>query len=341
MVNIGVIKPHLTPMDLVDLDRDLLLFMYRRMLLAREFEEKLYYLFLTTDMPGTMHQSTGQEAVAVGVISALNDDDYIVSTHRSHAHCIAKGVPPSEMMAEIYAKRSGCCKGMGGSLHLTNLSKGMLGSFAIVGAGIPIAAGAGLSAKVRKSDQVAISFFGDGAVNTGVFHETLNMAALWKLPVVFVCENNQYALSMRVEQSSALTNLANRSCAYDIPGERVDGNSVVEVYRLTQVAVERARRGEGPTFLECETYRIRGHSRFEPSHYREQEEVEIWKREGDPIRRLEEALLSNELVTKDEFKITREEVAAELEDAIAFAQNSEPVQPDDFREYVMGGESNA
>jgi len=341
MSNTTPIELDLTPLDLTGLDRDMLLSMYRNMSLAREFEEQLYYLFLTTDMPGTMHQATGQEAVAVGVMSALNEDDYIASTHRGHAHCIAKGVPPSEMMAEIFAKRTGSCKGMGGSMHLTDFSKGMLGAFAIVGAVIPIAAGAGLSAKVRKSGQVAVPFFGDGAVNTGVFHETLNTSAFWKLPGVFVCENNQYALSLTVEQSSAVTDLAARSCAYDIPGERVDGNNVVEVYRAAQAAVDRARGGEGPTLLECVTYRIRGHSRFEPSHYRKREEVEAWKTQGDPIRRFEEALLGNRVVSEGELETIRKEVAAELEAAIAFAQESEPVQPEDFWGYVTDEGSNA
>jgi len=329
----------LPPLDLTGLDPVRLLSMYRRMLQAREFEEQLYYLFLTTNMPGTMHQATGQEAVAVGVISALNDDDWVASTHRGHAHCVAKGVPINEMMAEMFGRRTGSCRGMGGSLHLTDFRRGMLGAFAIVGAGIPIAAGAALSARVRKSGQVAVAFFGDGAINEGVFHETLNMAALWRLPVIFVCENNHYALSLTVEQSSAVPNLASRSSAYGIPGERVDGNDVAAVYRAAASFVERARGGCGPSLLECVTYRLRGHSRFEPSHYRRPDEVEAWKRR-DPIRRLEDALHAAGCSSADELASIRAEVEAETEAAIAFAKASEAVQPDDFQNYVNGDAAN-
>ncbi len=323
----------LAPFDLRGLDSDLLLGMYRRMVRAREFEEQLYYLFLTSNMPGTMHQATGQEAVAVGVMSAIRADDYIASTHRGHAHCIAKDVPVEAMMAEMFAKRTGSCKGMGGSLHLTDSARGMLGAFAIIGAGIPIAAGAALSARVRRSGQVSVAFFGDGAVNQGLFHETLNMAALWKLPVVFVCENNHYALSMTVPSSSAVPDLASRACSYGIPGHQVDGNNVVAVYRAASAAVERARRGEGPTLLECVTYRLRGHSRFEPADYRDPEEVDAWKR-LDPIVRFEQALRGENPALEAELARIRQEVEDELQAAIAFARGSEDVQPDDFWRYL-------
>ena len=256
------------PVDCAGHDPELLERMFRVMLEAREFEEQLYYLFLTTAMPGTMHQAVGQEAVAVGVVSALNPDDTITSTHRGHAHCVAKDVPLDEMMAEMFAKREGSCRGMGGSMHLTDFSKGMLGAFAIVGSGIPIATGAALSARVRNSGQVAVSFFGDGAVNEGTFHEALNMAALWNLPAIYIIENNQYALSMTVAESSALPDLAARACAYNMPGVRVDGNDVLAVYEATREAVERARAGGGPTLIEALTYRIRGHARFEAAGYR-------------------------------------------------------------------------
>jgi pyruvate dehydrogenase E1 component alpha subunit len=332
--------PNLAPLDLTGLDRDLLLNMYRRMLEAHEFEEKLYYLFLTRNMPGTMHQATGQEAVAVGVISALRPDDYVTSTHRGHAHCIAKGVPLNRMMAEMFAKRTGSCRGMGGSMHLCDFSRGMLGAFGIVGAGIPIATGAALSALVRKSGQVAVSFFGDGAANGGVFHESLNMAALWKLPVVFVCENNQYALSMRVERSSAVPNIAARACAYNMPGERVDGNDVAAVYRAARAAVERARSGSGPTLLECLTYRIRGHVRFESAHYRSQEEVEAWKKR-DPILRFKEALLREMVASELELEAIQQQVEKDIEAAVDYAEASEDVQPEDFWQYVTAEVADA
>ena len=332
--------PPICEFDFSGLDTDLLLSMYRRMLQAREFEEQLYYLFLTRPMPGTMHQATGQEAVAVGVSSALQISDYVTSTHRGHAHCIAKGVPINEMMAEMFAKRTGSCKGMGGSMHLCDFSKGMLGAFGIVGSGIPIAAGAALSALVRESGQVAVSFFGDGAMNEGVFHETLNMASLWKLPVLFVCENNQYALSMSVTESSAVSNLAERSCAYAIPGVRVDGNNVVAVYREAQKAVARARAGEGPTLLECVTYRIRGHARFEASSYRDAGEVEAWKK-LDPIIRFREAMLQSYQVTQSQLDRISNEVDLEIKDAIAYAESGPEVNPEDYLLYVTDEANHA
>ena len=325
--------PPVNPLDLSGLEKNLVTGMYRRMSLAREFEEKLYYLFLTRTMPGTMHQATGQEAVAVGVVSALRDDDYITSTHRGHAHCIAKDVPVNEMMAEMFAKRSGSCKGLGGSMHLCDFRRGMLGAFAIVGSGIPIAAGAALSARVRQSGQVAIAFFGDGAINEGTFHETLNMAGLWNLPVIFVIENNQYALSMTVETSSAQSNLAERGKAYNIPGVQVDGNDVTAVYRATREAAERARSGSGPTLLECITYRIRGHARFEASHYRLKEEIETWK-QADPIQRLRQAMLVNGTASESELVQIETEVANEIEASITFAENSEDVGLMDYLPYI-------
>jgi TPP-dependent pyruvate/acetoin dehydrogenase alpha subunit len=331
---------HLVPFDFTGLDRDLLLGMYRRMLQAREFEEQLYYLFLSRPMPGTMHQATGQEAVAVGVVSALRPDDYVTSTHRGHAHCVAKGVSLNEMMAEMFAKRTGSCRGMGGSMHLCDFSRGMLGAFGIVGAGIPIAAGAALSAVVRGSGQVAVSFFGDGATNEGVFHETLNMASLWKLPAVFVIENNQYALSMRVAESSALPHLAGRAAAYAMPGVQVDGNNVVAVYRAAQTAAARARSDGGPTLLECITYRIRGHARFEASGYRDPAEVDRWK-QLDPITRLGDALQSDGLATLAELEQIQAEVRAELEAAIAFAEASPDAEAKDYLQYITAEAAHA
>jgi pyruvate dehydrogenase E1 component alpha subunit len=329
----------LATFDFTGIDRNLLLNMYRRMQQAREFEEQLYYLFLSRPMPGTMHQATGQEAVAVGVVSALAPDDYVTSTHRGHAHCVAKGVSLNEMMAEMFAKRTGSCKGMGGSMHLCDFSRGMLGAFGIVGAGIPIAAGAALSARVRGTQQVAVSFFGDGATNEGIFHETLNMASLWKLPAVFVIENNQYALSMRVEESSALPHLAARASAYAMPGEQVDGNNVVAVYHAARAAATRARAGEGPTLLECITYRFRGHARFEASGYRDSTEVEAWKK-LDPITRLGEALQADGMATTAELEQIAAEVRAELEEAIAFAEGSPDAEANDYLQYITAEPSH-
>ena len=325
------------PVDCAGHDPELLLRMFRVMLEAREFEEQLYYLFLTTAMPGTMHQAVGQEAVAVGVVSALNPDDTITSTHRGHAHCVAKDVPLDEMMAEMFAKREGSCRGMGGSMHLTDFSKGMLGAFAIVGSGIPIATGAALSARVRNSGQVAVSFFGDGAVNEGTFHEALNMAALWNLPAIYIIENNQYALSMTVAESSALPDLAARACAYNMPGVRVDGNDVLAVYEATREAVVRARAGDGPTLIEALTYRIRGHARFEAAGYRPAEEVDAWKN-ADPIERLAAGMIAAGIASEDQLNQIRAGAEADVENAIEYAQTCSDVSAEDYLAYITAEE---
>ena len=321
------------PVDCAGRDPELLRRMFRKMLEAREFEEQLYYLFLTTAMPGTMHQAVGQEAVAVGVVSALEPDDTITSTHRGHAHCVAKDVPLNDMMAEMFAKREGSCRGMGGSMHLTDFDQGMLGAFAIVGSGIPIATGAALSARVRGSGQVAVSFFGDGAVNEGIFHEALNMASLWNLPVIYIIENNQYALSMTVAESSALPDLAARAGSYNMPGLRVDGNDALAVYQATSEAVARARKGEGPTLIEALTYRIRGHARFEAAGYRPAEEVEAWKA-ADPIERFAAGLLEQGVSTRDELNQIRAEAEKAVEDAIAYAEGCADVGAEDYLAYI-------
>ena len=323
-----------SPIELGGYDKSFLKLLYLRMVRAREFEEQLYYLFLTTKMPGTMHQATGQEAVAVGVASALNTDDYVTSTHRGHAHCIAKDVPLNVMMAEMFAKRNGVCKGMGGSMHLCDFSRGMLGAFGIVGAGIPIATGAALTSVVKGTSQVAVSFFGDGAINEGVFHESLNMAALWKLPVVYVIENNQYALSMPNDLTSAVTDLASRGCSYGIPGEKVDGNNVMAVFEAAKRAVEKARNGSGPTILECITYRIRGHARFEPAEYRNKEEVDLWEK-FDPIKRFREAALEVGGFSEDELNGIEKQVEEEIASAVDFANSGEDVGAEDYREFIF------
>ncbi len=330
----------ISPVDLSGLKKSLLKKMFLRMVRAREFEEKLYFLFLTTQMPGTMHQATGQEAVAVGVVSALNADDYVTSTHRGHGHCIAKDVPLDLMMAEMFAKRNGVCKGMGGSMHLCDFSRGMLGAFGIVGAGIPIATGAAFSSVVRGTKQVAVSFFGDGAINEGVFHEALNMASLWKLPVVYVIENNQYALSMPNELVSAVTDLSSRGCGYNIPGETVDGNNVAVVFRAAKRAVDRARDGKGPFLLECITYRLRGHARFEPANYRQKDEVEEWKK-FDPILRFKNAVLESGRLSGEELKKIEDQVEKEIEKAVEFAKAGEDVGAEDYLQFIYEKQTNA
>jgi len=323
----------IVPLDFTGYSKELLKNLFLKMVRAREFEEQLYYLFLTTEMPGTMHQATGQEAVAVGVVCALHQDDYVTSTHRGHGHCIAKDVSINSMMAEMFAKRNGICKGMGGSMHLCDFNRNMLGALGIVGAGIPIATGAALSSKIQQTGQISVSFFGDGAINTGVFHESLNMASLWKLPVLYVIENNQYALSMTNEQVSAVTDLASRGCAYNIPGKTIDGNNVLEVFKNTKIAADHARMGNGPFLLECITYRQRGHARFEPASYRDDGEVSLWK-QYDPIDRFKISAIEKGIFEEEELSRIEKDVERELIEAINFSQSGEDVGISDYQDYI-------
>jgi len=295
--------------------------MYRKMLLCRMFEDRVNSLFLQGRMPGTIHQAQGQEASAVGVCEALQVGDMLTSTHRPHEHAVARGIPVKFLMAELFAKSTGCCHGKGGSMHMGDAELGMLPAIAIVGGGVPLAAGYALSFKYLKKPSVAACFFGDGAVNQGVFHETINMAAIWDLPVVFVCENNKYGASTVIDSVMKVKTVSARASAYGIPGKTVDGNDVFEVYRATLEAADRARTGQGPTLLELETYRFAGHSRSDPGHYRSKEEVAAWKKR-DPIVRFETDALSSGLLTESEIVDYRASVEAELNDAVAFAESS-------------------
>ena len=307
--------------------------MYKRMLEIRFFEEKVFDLYAQNLVPGTIHLYLGEEAVAVGVCSLLKKDDYITSTHRGHGHCIAKGAELKRTMAEILGKKTGYCKGKGGSMHIADFKIGMLGATAVVGAGLPIAVGAGLSAKLRKTDQVVACFFGEGASNQGTFHESINMASIWKLPVIFVCENNLYAMGTHQSTVMAIENVADRAVAYGIPGVVVDGNDVLAVYEATQRAVERARKGEGPTLIECKTYRHKGHSRVDPAKYRPKEEVEEWLAK-DPIKRFKEKLLQTNTLTEPEIQQIEKEVSAEIEEAVKFAMESPYPAPEEALEDV-------
>ncbi|MEM3703097.1 MAG: pyruvate dehydrogenase (acetyl-transferring) E1 component subunit alpha [Candidatus Bathyarchaeia archaeon] len=304
-----------------NLTKEKLVEMYRMMVKIRFFEEKVFELYAQNLVPGTIHLYTGQEAVAVGICSALRKDDYITSTHRGHGHCIAKGADMKRVMAEILGKKTGYCKGKGGSMHIADFSIGMLGATAVVGAGIPIAAGAGLSIRLRKTDQVVACFFGDGASNQGTFHEGINMAAVWKLPVIFVCENNLYAMGTRQSMVMAIENIADRAAAYGIPGVIVDGNNVLAVYEAAFKATERARKGEGPSLIECKTYRHKGHSRVDPAKYRPKEEVEAWL-VRDPIKLFRKKLLQLSMLTEVELQQIDKEVFAEVEEAAKYAMES-------------------
>jgi TPP-dependent pyruvate/acetoin dehydrogenase alpha subunit len=318
------------------IDKALAISMYRTMVLIRRFEEKLYHLFSTRDMPGSMHQYNGEEAVAAGVCAHLAPTDYITSTHRGHGHCIAKGADLRAVMAEMFAKSTGCCRGMGGSMHIADFGVGMLGANGIVAAGVPIAAGAGITCQVRGKGQVSVAFFGDGAVNEGAFHEAVNLAAVWRLPVLFVCENNVYAFSTHYRRVMLLENIADRAGAYGIPGEVVDGMDAAAVYMAAGRALQRARAGDGPSLIECKTYRFMGHSRFEPSSYRSRGELEEWKKR-DPILIMAERLRAELGAAEPELAAVEEEAARLIEDAVRFAEQSPDPAPDDWRRYIYAG----
>jgi pyruvate dehydrogenase E1 component alpha subunit len=303
----------------LDLPRERLIDWLYRMLLIRAFEETVEQLYAAGKMHGTMHLSIGQEAVAVGAIAALRPDDYITSTHRGHGHAIAKGQDLQAMLAELLGKETGVCRGRGGSMHLADLERGNLGANGIVAGGIPIAVGAGLSIRMQGQDRVVLCFFGDGAANHGNFHEGLNMAAIWRLPVVFLCENNQYAMSMAVRRAMAVPRVADRAVAYGIPGETVDGMDVVAVYRAVRAAVERARRGEGPTLIEAITYRYRGHSKSDRQVYRTKDEVQAWMAR-DPIARLREALIARGWLSEAEAAALEERAREAVAEALRAAE---------------------
>ncbi|HHY99075.1 MAG TPA: pyruvate dehydrogenase (acetyl-transferring) E1 component subunit alpha [Firmicutes bacterium] len=304
---------------------------YRQMLQIRNFEEKVLELLMQNIIDGGSHLYAGEEAVAVGACATLRKDDYIVSTHRGHGHCIARGTSIKEMMAELLGKRTGCCKGKGGSLHIADFSLGNLGANGIVGGGIPIATGAGISIVMRKTDQVVLCFFGDGAVNQGSFHESLNMAAIWKLPVIYICENNLYGMSAAVNRVFPIEDLVIRAQAYNMPGEIADGMDVLAVRQAVQRAVDRARRGEGPSFVECKTYRYHGHSRSDPRVYRTKEEEELWHKR-DPIITFKERLLGEGIATADDLSEVEKDVVREIEEAVQFALDSPWPDPSELYE---------
>jgi acetoin:2,6-dichlorophenolindophenol oxidoreductase subunit alpha len=310
-----------------------------KMHLIRRFEESAEDAYTRGLSYGTMHLSIGQEATAVGICLPLSDSDYITSTHRGHGHCIAKGAEVKRMFAEFLGKETGYCRGRGGSMHIADPSKGNLGANGIVGGGIPIAVGAALSAKKRKTGAVAVSFFGDGANNEGSFHESLNIAAIWKLPVIFVCENNQYGMSTSTERSTAVKDVAQRAAAYAMPGIVVDGNDFAAVAAASFEAVERAKRGEGPTLIEAKTYRTRGHSRSDRNRYRTKEEIESWK-QRDPILFFEAEIETLGLITRGEIEGVRARVEEEIAAGIAFADESPPPSPAEVTRYVYASEAS-
>lgn len=304
------------------------------LLAIRFFEEAVDGLFARGLMHGTMHLSIGQEAVATGVCAALRKTDFITSTHRGHSHCIAKGADLTRMMAELLAKQTGYCRGRGGSMHIADVETGNLGANGIVAGGIPIAAGAALAQKMKGLDNVVVSFFGDGATNEGAFHEALNLAAVWELPVVFVCENNKYGMSNSTEKSMKIENISERGAAYGIPGVTVDGNDVDEVFEAARHAVERARGGQGPTLIECLTYRHKGHSKSDKNLYRTKEEIEDWKTR-DPIGRFETKLIEAGTMTQGEIDEVSETVRNSVRTAIQDASNAPDSDPGELLSSVF------
>ncbi len=322
----------------MDISKDKLLEMYRTMQKIRLFESKARDLAMAAEIPGFVHVSIGEEASATGVCAALRKTDRITSTHRGHGHLIAKGGRLDRMMAEIFGKRTGYCKGKGGSMHIVDYSLGILGANGIVGAGLPIATGSALGAVIAGKDDVTVAFFGDGASNEGTFHESLNLAAVWKLPVVFVCENNGFGEFTPMATVTSVKDIAVRAKAYDIPGHIVDGNDVLEVFRYTSEAVARARAGDGPTLLECKTYRWEGHVVGEQAFlgdgsYREKSEVEEWKRRC-PLIRFEKWCAESGKISSAELKKIIADTEKELADAVEFARSSELPAPSEVTDDV-------
>lgn len=297
--------------------------MLHDMMLIRKFEETLKKLYQQGKIHGTMHLCIGQEATAVGACVPLTKEDKITSTHRGHGHSIAKGTDVKKMMAELLGKESGYCKGKGGSMHIADLDIGNLGANGIVAAGLPLGTGAALTSKMKDLGYVVLCFFGDGATNEGAFHEALNLASVWDLPVIFFCENNLYGMSGSVKEMTNIENIADRGAAYGIPGVIVDGNNIIEVVESTTKAVERARSGKGPTLIEAKTYRWEGHSRSDARKYRTRDEEKEWKKQRDPISLFKERLIAENVLTEEEFNELDKKIQTQMDEAIEFAENSQ------------------
>lgn len=304
-------------------DKKRALGMYRQMSLIRKYEERIYYLFLEGIMPGTIHQSTGQEACAVGMLYDLRVDDHMASTHRPAGHDLAKGVSLKGMMCEMFGKEDGCCRGKGGAMHTGDIEVGALVANAIVGGNLPIAAGVALAYKMQKTDNVIVCFFGDGATNEGAFHEAMNAAAVWKLPVVYVCENNMYSATTSIALTCNMPNpAADRAVAYDIPSEVVDGNDVLKVNEAATRAIKRARKGDGPTIIELKTYRHGGHSRNDACQYRPKDEEKQWF-DRDPVKNFRDFIIENKLATEKDLEKIENAIEADIDEAVEYAQNAD------------------
>jgi len=311
----------------MELTNDQLIEMYRIMVTIRRFEEKVAELFTAAKLRGSVHVYIGEEAVATGACAALQETDYITSTHRGHGHCIAKGGQLPRMMAEIYGRATGYCKGKGGSMHIADIEAGILGANGIVGAGIPIAVGAAVACTVKGLDRVVLSFFGDGAANTGSFHEAINLASVLKAPAIFLCENNQWAVSTPVSYSLPIPSVADRAAAYGIPGRVVDGSDVLAVHGAVSEAAKRARGGRGPTLIEAQTHRWGGHYQGDPERYRSRSEVEHMRREHDPILLYSAQLQAQGVLTPEQTASIDAQVERDVEEAVRFAESSPEPEP--------------
>jgi TPP-dependent pyruvate/acetoin dehydrogenase alpha subunit len=307
--------------------RDFLLSLYRGMVLIRHFEERVKYLFLEGVMPGTIHQYQGQEAIAVGVCAALEPADVITSTHRPHGHALAKGITAESLMHELFGKATGCCGGKGGSMHVGDLEKGMVPAIAIVAAGVPIATGLALAFRMRGEQRVAVCFMGDGAINEGAFHEGVNMGAVWRLPVLYIVENNRYSASTRIADMVRLENLSDRAAGYGIPGVTLDGNDVLAVYEATRAAAARARAGEGPELLEMLTYRLTGHSRRDPCNYQPEEERKL-AQQFEPLGRFAAILTTSSVASAEDLQAIAADVDREIEAAVRSAMAAPDPAPE-------------
>lgn len=324
---VAIAQPQLdAPIELNGVPAGVAVDLYARMALIREFEQRVSRLFLQGKIPGTIHLSLGQEACAVGGCAPLSPNDWITITHRGHGQALAKGVTPRRLLAELFARETGCCRGRGGSIHVGDVSVGALPAIGIVGAAVPIAAGLAFAAKYRGEDRVVVSFTGDGAMTEGDAHEGFNLAKLWELPVVYLCENNLYSISTRIERQMSVTLIAARMSAYGIPAVTVDGNDVLAVRRAVSDAVTAARSGGGPSLVECLTYRQGGHKRDDPATYRPAEEVALWMGR-DPVKRFRRALVVAGLES-DASDVERAAIAT-IDDAVAFAESSPPALPDE------------
>ena len=322
-------------MDVDKLDREALVEMYRAMRLIRTFEETAVAYFKQGLVIGNMHMYVGEEAVAVGVCRALTREDYIASTHRCDGHLIAKGADLNGMMAELMGRQGGCCGGRAGKMHQTAPEVGLLSANGIVGASLTLGTGHALYCSMFAPGRVSAAFFGDGEGNQGAFHEALNLAALWKLPVVFVCENNHYAISTSVDTSTALGSFYQRAAGYGIPGLKVNGNDVIQVYQAARKAVDRARRGEGPTLIECDTYRLRGHHEGDEQTYRAKEEVAQVRANNDCVPRMRQLLQEREGWTEEEDQAQLRDIERQVSAAVEFAQNSPPMRAEDMEEHLF------